>query len=132
MSGRKFISKLALSLLNLRGKAVTRHPAIVVNFHAGLSDDPDQMSASEHLKIFALFPRGDFRLKALDLGVLYKDVVVDEFFSHRRAKERIVLESKDGFPQGGRQKTGLGLIWRIGDAPGSSDRSRPDRICDAI
>ena len=91
MSGRKFISKLALSLLNLRGKAVTRHPAIVVNFHARLSDDPDQISASEHLKIFALFPLRYFGLEALDFGVLDVNVVVDKFAAQRLAKEAIVL-----------------------------------------
>ena len=46
---------------------------------------------SKHLEIFALLPVRHFGLKALDLGVLDVDIVVDKAGAQRVAKERIVF-----------------------------------------
>src|ERR1700681_1955995 len=52
---------------------------------------PRNDALSNHLEIFALLPFRDFGLKALDLGVLDVDVVVDEASAQRLAEEGIVL-----------------------------------------
>ena len=50
-----------------------------------------EIDLSKHLKIFTLFPLGDFRLEALNFGILDEDVVVDELFAKCTAEEGIVL-----------------------------------------